>query len=114
MLPALGITTQLCRHQSDLPTPVKVKTIDKTLELRTADVEDSNQRPLVVLFGWMLAKKRHLNKYGNLYLSKGFDVLSIQVPPQQILWPTKAQQRITSLLHTLNVSLVKFSHCNII
>lgn len=67
---------------------------------------DNRQRPLVVLFGWLLAKRRHLNKYGNLYLSKGFDVLSVQVPPAQILWPTSAQKKIGKLLSIMAVCVV--------
>ena len=84
---------------------MKTENIDKTLQLRCAENPGGKERPLVVLFGWMLAKKRHLNKYGNLYLSKGFDVLSIQVPPTQVLWPVSAQKRITSLLSVLQVTL---------
>ncbi|KAL8615636.1 hypothetical protein ACOMHN_026626 [Nucella lapillus] len=89
------------RLQSGLP-PVRTENINKTLQLRRVEgAAGDRERPLAVLFGWMLAKKRHLNKYGNLYLSKGFDVLTIQVPPSQVLWPSKAQKRVSSLLATL-------------
>lgn len=91
------------RCQSGLPQ-VKTQNINKTLQLRCAENADGKERPLAVLFGWMLAKQRHLDKYGNLYLSKGFDVLTVQVPPSQVLWPIKAQKRITSLLTTLEDS----------
>ncbi|XP_070198944.1 transmembrane protein 53-B-like [Littorina saxatilis] len=101
-LSALSTTPQ--RFQSGLP-PVKTRDINSTLQLRCVDnAAEAKPRPLAVLFGWMMAKKRHLNKYGNLYLSKGFDVLTIQVPPLQVLWPASAQERIISLLDTLQDS----------
>lgn len=102
LTPSLGAAVQI-RHQSGFP-PVKTKSIDKTLELRSVETAGGGERPLVVIFGWMLARNRHLNKYGNLYLSKGFDVLSVQVQPQQVLWPVAAQHKITTLLKTLQDS----------
>ncbi|XP_025086350.1 transmembrane protein 53-like isoform X1 [Pomacea canaliculata] len=83
-------------------TPLKVKTLDRTMELRSAENRtDSERRPLAVLFGWLQAKKRHINKYGNLYLSKGFDVVTVQVPPSQVLWPRHTQAKISKLLSLL-------------
>lgn len=91
------------RKESGLP-PVKTERISSTLELRSATDADGKQRPLAVIFGWMRAKRRHLNKYGNLYLSKGFDVLTIQVPPHHVLWPSGSQERIENLLGVLQDS----------
>ena len=34
-------------------------------------------RPVVVLFGWLLAKSRHLHKYGELYHQHGADVITV-------------------------------------
>lgn len=74
------------------------------MELRSAENRtDSERRPLAVLFGWLQAKKRHINKYGNLYLSKGFDVVTVQVPPSQVLWPRHTQAKISKLLSLLQV-----------
>ena len=49
----------------------------------------------------MLAKKRHLDKYGNLYMSKGFDVLAVRVQPTQVLRPASAQKVMADVLDLL-------------
>lgn len=49
-------------------------------------------RPLVVMPTWLMAKKKHISKYAKFYLDYGFDVLSISITPWQLLWPTKGTQ----------------------
>ncbi|KAK3586298.1 hypothetical protein CHS0354_002799 [Potamilus streckersoni] len=85
---------------------VKVKHINSNIQLMQKDGADdkrsaTNKRPLMLLFGWMLAKRKHLNKYGNMYISKGFDVITIQVKPYQILIPTQIQKVIQNVLDLL-------------
>ena len=53
--------------------------------LATAD------RPLVVIYAWLAAKSKHISKYSNLYLERGFDVLHIKVHPTQLMWPVIVQ-----------------------
>jgi alpha-beta hydrolase superfamily lysophospholipase len=36
-------------------------------------------RPLVLLFGWLFAKPKHLKKFVDMYNQEGFDVISVQV-----------------------------------
>ncbi|KAL3842142.1 hypothetical protein ACJMK2_020188, partial [Sinanodonta woodiana] len=83
----------------------KVKHINSNLQLLQKDEADTRvatkERPLLLLFGWMLAKPRHLNKYGNMYISKGFDVITIQVKPYQILIPTQIQKVVHNILDHL-------------
>ncbi|XP_041365389.1 transmembrane protein 53-A-like [Gigantopelta aegis] len=87
------------RFSSNAASSVHEEKVGENLQLRTIlDPHASQTRPLVLLFGWMLAKKRHLDKYGNLYISKGFDVLSISVHPTQVLRPTSAQRVVTNVL----------------
>lgn len=88
------------RHESSLP-PLKTDKLNKNIQLRTIQETSYTPRPLVLLFGWMLAKQRHLDKYGNLYHSKGFDVLSVQMKPTQVLIPTQAQKTMEELLNIL-------------
>ncbi|XP_067654420.1 transmembrane protein 53-like [Haliotis asinina] len=93
---------QCVRLISSAPVTDSVK-FASNLELRSIRTNGtlSRSRPLVVLVGWMMAKKRHLDKYGNLHLSKGFDVLSVQVPPSKVIQPKKAQgvmQRVIDIL----------------
>lgn len=49
------------------------------------------ERPLVLLFGWLLAKQKHLRKYNEYYIEKNMDVLQVRIEPAQLMWPSKAQ-----------------------
>jgi len=59
--------------------------IDRNLQLRM-NGDEPNGRPVVILFQWMLAKRKHVEKYENFYLSNGFDVLTVQVCKNVTLW----------------------------
>jgi hypothetical protein len=54
--------------------------------------QDSNDKPLVIILSWLLAKQKHLSKYAKLYLDQGFDVLITEISPWQLLWPVKGSQ----------------------
>ena len=41
-------------------------------------------RPVVVLFGWLLAKSRHLHKYGELYHHYGADVITVKLEVMEV------------------------------
>ncbi|GFR70860.1 transmembrane protein 53 [Elysia marginata] len=88
------------RCESSLPA-VHTKQLTANIQLKTLQEPASQPRPLILLFGWMLAKQRHLDKYGNLYHSKGFDVLSLKMRPGQVLIPQRAQATVEQLLSLL-------------
>lgn len=52
-------------------------------------LEKPLDRPLVVMLSWLMAKKKPLLKYAEIYTEMGFDVLTIQISPWQLLWPVK-------------------------
>jgi len=58
-------------------------------------------RPVVVLFGWLLAKSRHLHKYGELYHQCGADVITVKLEVMEILRPKKAELVATKVLNEL-------------
>ena len=58
-------------------TQTRTDEIDKNI--RTYSKESDSVRPLVLLFSWLLAKGKHLQKYREMYLDEGFDVKTIQV-----------------------------------
>ena len=73
---------------------------------------DSNlaakDRPLVVIYAWLAAKSKHLHKYNNFYLEKGFDVLQIKVRPTQLMWPVIVQglsQEMLDFIHDADRAL---------
>lgn len=83
------------------------QTLSKNLELTSNDnlivkdrpgklplVELEKNRPLVILLKWMLAQRKHVDKYLELYLKKGFDILTVSTSMRQLLWPTKGTQII--------------------
>lgn len=51
-----------------------------------------HNRPVVILLAWMLAQRKHVDKYLDLYLKKGFDILKISISVKQLLWPTEGSQ----------------------
>lgn len=52
---------------------------------------------------WLMAKKKHTSKFADLYLDRGFDVLSVKLRPWQLIWPVKGSQPVAgSLLNVLN------------
>ncbi|XP_030845082.1 uncharacterized protein LOC755141 [Strongylocentrotus purpuratus] len=57
-----------------------------------------SERPLVVMFSWLLAKPRHVNKYVELYTRKGMDVLVVKTRPIDIAWPANAKEIAREIL----------------
>ncbi|XP_039294669.1 transmembrane protein 53 isoform X2 [Nilaparvata lugens] len=51
-------------------------------------------RPLAVVLAWMMASPKHLAKYTDIYLKRGYDVLTVNCTPWQLLWPVKGSQVI--------------------
>ncbi|XP_046665227.1 transmembrane protein 53 [Homalodisca vitripennis] len=87
------------------------QTLTKSLELVTAGpvrvdqgaVMTETPRPLVVMLAWMLAKKKHINKYCEFYVRRGCDVLTINITPWQLLWPVSGSQVVADeVLHFLH------------
>ena len=73
---SLGIV----RHASSTPhLTVESKDVNKNLILSHHTQLGQDARPMVLLFGWLLAKPHHLKKFTEFYLEQGFDVLSIKV-----------------------------------
>lgn len=53
-------------------------------------------RRLLILFAWLFAKQRHLDKYRALYMAEGFDVLTVVVHVRDFLLPPTGSQRIAA------------------
>jgi len=85
---------------STASTETKPEILSKNLSFRPAfdsDLSDET-RPLVIIYSWLLAKAKHMHKYGDFYLGKGFDVLHVKVDPAQLLWPPVAQGVVQQLI----------------
>ena len=72
----------------------------------------SEERPLLVLLCWLLAKRKHVMKYANFYLEQGFDVATVSVTPWQLMWPAKGTRvsilKIKKYYKILIIKLILF------
>lgn len=69
--------------------------INKNMQIvsrKLAAEKQSEVKPLVVMFPWLLARKNHISKYYDIYLSRGYDVLSVSITPWQFFWPLTGTQ----------------------
>lgn len=53
-------------------------------------------KSLLVLFAWLFAKERHLDKYRSFYLKQGFDILTITVNVRDFIVPPLGSQVIAA------------------
>ncbi|XP_055590728.1 transmembrane protein 53-A-like [Uranotaenia lowii] len=63
----------------------------KTLRLTT-----QLDKPLVIIFAWLLASEKHLKKFSEFYLEQGFEVLVAHLSPWQLIWPVHGSQAIAN------------------
>ena len=71
--------------------------------------DDKPIRRLAVLFAWMLAKEKHLERYRNLYFRRGFDVLTVTTSPLELLLPEKGSQPIAkNVLNFMNDQITNY------
>lgn len=69
---------------------------NKIPEVSNFKVCGNFDKPLVILLSWMLAKRKHMFKFADFYMEHGFDVLSINMTPWQMLWPRKGSHVIAN------------------
>lgn len=62
---------------------------------------NSTQRPLMLLFEYTGAERRHINKYVELYLSLGLDVITVQKSIEMLVTPHLEETCVKSLLKIL-------------
>jgi len=55
----------------------------------------TSERRLVVLLSWLEAKEKHIDKYREFYLARGFDVLNVKTSPWDLLLPNYGARRIS-------------------
>lgn len=55
----------------------------------------TSERRLVVLMSWLEAKEKHIEKYRQFYLDRGFDVLNVKTSPLDLLLPNIGARKIS-------------------
>lgn len=70
---------------------------------------DSKKRPLVVLLAWLMAGEKHLDKYRQIYLKRGFDVLTVRTSPLELILPEKGSQLVAkSMINFLREAATEY------
>jgi hypothetical protein len=72
------------------------------MDLCTKEGTDNRARPLILLFEWLGAKKKHVLKYSEYYFTKGYDSMLIRIQPVPLLWPVKVQAVVDEIFDTLD------------
>ncbi|XP_060080380.1 transmembrane protein 53-A-like [Ylistrum balloti] len=100
LIPLMQKTCRYCTTSQNRMNEIWTQKIDRNLELRALKQDGVVQhaRPLMLLFGWMLAKRKHLEKYEEYYLNRGYNVLTVSGYPMDILKPIRAQGIASSIL----------------
>ncbi|XP_035672812.1 transmembrane protein 53-B-like isoform X2 [Branchiostoma floridae] len=101
---ALPLTRQALREVPGLSlvrfcsSQTKVIRVSSNLELRTrqnaTDDDCTATKPLVLIFAWMLPQRKHMQKFENIYLARGCDVMTINIQPLQLILPKTGAQVI--------------------
>lgn len=60
--------------------------------------EINQNKPLVIIMSWMMGKRKHLQRYTEIYIDKGCDVLTVNITPWQLMWPTSGSQIVAKEL----------------
>ncbi len=84
-----GHSTLATTVQFDLESPsssASSETFEITKDGMTATTTAT--RPLVLLFAWMLSKNVHIEKYRQFWISRGYDILTVQTSPSALLMPS--------------------------
>lgn len=55
---------------------------------------EKKKRPLAVVMAWLMAGEKQLEKYRQLYLRRGYDVLTVRTSPLQFVFPETGSQKI--------------------
>lgn len=86
-----------------LSDQIQTEQVDKNIRIHR--VNSTDIRPLVLMFSWLLAKGKHLQKYSEIYMNEGFDVKTIQVHVKQLLLPRQTQSMTEKILDLLSTEL---------
>lgn len=73
--------------------------------IQLAPALGGQNRPMTLLFSWLMSKDRHIRKYAQFYNNLGIDVLKVRISPYDLLRPTKGTQCVAD-------QVLQFLHAN--
>lgn len=89
----------LKRHAKDVrekrELSAKSRYYGQSFEEAMATSSEGSERRLVVLLSWLEAKEKHIEKYRQFYLDRGFDVLNVKTSPLDLLLPNVGARKIS-------------------
>ncbi|KAK7081996.1 hypothetical protein SK128_014243 [Halocaridina rubra] len=73
--------------------------------IRLESVLGDKNRPMTILYAWLMSKGKHIEKYVKFYNNLGIDVLRVRVTPFDLLRPTRGTQLLAD-------EVLQFLHVN--
>ncbi|XP_018330214.1 transmembrane protein 53 [Agrilus planipennis] len=101
-LPKYGLMACIVRSQNfssvEITKSLELISNDNPKDIKISDMKIAKpqERPMVVLLSWLMAKRKHIGKYAKLYLDQNCDVLNVNINPWQLLWPVKGTQVVAA------------------
>ncbi|CAN7999131.1 unnamed protein product [Ixodes hexagonus] len=96
---ALGVGSSRGHSKPVHDNPAQTRGHGGDVSSRAADETGARNNPLVVVLAWMKAKDAHLQRYHDLYLDQGFDVLTVKTNPMQLAFPAnKGSQHVAQMV----------------
>ncbi|KAF6216155.1 hypothetical protein GE061_000494 [Apolygus lucorum] len=71
---------------------------DGFLDKKPFKIFKDETKPIVIMLPWLLARKKHVMKYCDVYLKNGFNVMTVSVTPWQFFWPITGTQVVAEQL----------------
>ncbi|XP_074656707.1 uncharacterized protein LOC141909926 [Tubulanus polymorphus] len=71
------------------------------------DADESDKRPLAIIYKWLRARPKDVWKYEELYLDRGFDVLTTGIAVKELFHRPAVLQRNDAVIRTINSPLLK-------
>ncbi|XP_033106317.1 transmembrane protein 53-like [Anneissia japonica] len=97
LIPANRLQLCVCSVSTEANFGLQKTRVDDNILLQKSATSRPGA-PLVLMYSWLAAKQRHLDRFSKLYLNKGCDVVYVQIKPLQLLRPTVGSQKIAEKL----------------
>lgn len=99
--PVSMVTCNRGAHSQNITKNMRYISNDKVklkLDPSTFKLDQSIERPLCIMMNYMMANPKHVQKYADLYMTRGYDVIAVSCTPWQLMWPVTGSQVIADQL----------------
>ena len=74
------------------------------------DLKLKTPKILVIFYPWLGSKKKHQDRYKQVYLSRGLDVLTVESTATDFLWPPNSNKFSKQVLNIINTHCDKYEN----